>query len=210
EGELIWNQSSDDFQYYRDMFLDQADNLYVLNQEYSTTNPKRIYYSLGPYSTATVMKISAEGEIETEEFKGAELSPLNPVSLIPFEEGRLLISSEMSNELNHFAGIKFFETEHEVLEVQNPIEDYSDNWLGQNYPNPAKSITSIPFRIESSGNVEINLYDVQGKFIRTLVKGNYPAGTHSAEINLSGLPKGIYFYQLKSQKFVQSKKLIVK
>lgn len=210
QGELVWNKSSDDLQYYRDMYIDNADNIYVLNQEYSSTHPKRIYYSLGPFTTATLMKISAEGEVETEDFIGDELSPLNPVSLVPFADGRLLISSEMSNELNHFAGIRFFETEHEVLEVQNPIEDYSDNWLGQNYPNPAKSITSIPFRIESSGNVEINLYDVQGKFIRTLVKGNYPAGTHSAEINLSGLPKGIYFYQLNSQKFVQSKKLIVK
>ncbi|MGB6083836.1 T9SS type A sorting domain-containing protein [Moheibacter sp.] len=210
QGELVWNKSSDDLQYYRDMYIDNADNIYVLNQEYSSTHPKRIYYSLGPFTTATLMKISADGEMETEDFIGDELSPLNPVSLVPFADGRLLISTEMSNEMDHFAGIKFFETEHKVLGADDPIDHLTGNWLGQNYPNPAKSITSIPFGIESSGNVEINLYDVQGKFIRTLVKGNYPAGTHSAEINLSGLPKGIYFYQLNSQKFVQSKKLIVK
>src|SRR5690606_16362021 len=37
QGELVWNKSSDDLQYYRDMYIDNADNIYVLNQEYSST-----------------------------------------------------------------------------------------------------------------------------------------------------------------------------
>src|SRR5690606_9450898 len=37
DGEFQWNASSPDFQYYRDFYIDDLDNVYVLNQEYSTT-----------------------------------------------------------------------------------------------------------------------------------------------------------------------------
>lgn len=210
EGELTWNTTSHDLQYYRDFHIDDADNVYILNQEYSTTHPSRIYYSLGPFTIAKMMKVSSEGNLEYETFTGDELSPLDPVSLVPFQDGRLLIGTEMFNELNHFAGIKFYETTHEILGTNDPSEELSGNWLGQNYPNPSELVTTIPFRIEKSGNVEINLIDMQGRKVKTLTNRHYQAGTHSLQINLSGLPKGIYFYQLKSSGFMKSKKLILK
>lgn len=210
EGNLIWNQSSEDLQYYRDIHIDDADNIYVLNQEYSTTHPKRIFYSLGPYTTAKVMKISTDGNLEYETFLGDELSPLNPESLVPFQDGKLLIATEMLNEKDHFKGIKFFETTHEVLEVEDETDEISGSWLGQNFPNPAQNTTIIPFRIEQANPVEIQLYNAHGKLIRTITKQNYPAGEHRVEINTSGIPSGIYFYQLKSPGFVKSLKLIVK
>ncbi len=211
EGELLWNQSSPDFQYHRDFYVDDLDNVYVLNQEYSTTNPKRIYYSVGPFTIAKIMKISADGNMENETFIGDEMSPVDPGNLIPFDDGRLLIGGEMSNEMSHFSGIKFFETTHEILGTHDPAaDDLSGNWLGQNYPNPFKQITSIPFRIEQAGNVEIKLFDTRGRLINLITNQNYPAGEHIVEVNLSGIPKGIYFYQLKSASgFVKAKKLIV-
>jgi len=209
EGNLIWNQTSDDLHYFRDMYIDDADNIYLLNQEYSTTHPKRIFYSLGPFSKATVMKISFDGDLEYESFVGDELSPLNPESLVPLPDGKLFIATEMFNEKDHFKGIKFFETTHEVLGTEDNTDQISGNWLGQNYPNPSKNITSIPFRIEKSSQVEIKLYTSQGKCIKTITNQNYPAGKHTVEINTTGIPSGIYFYQLKSPGFVKAKKLIV-
>lgn len=210
EGNLIWNKTSEDLQYFRDMYIDDADNIYILNQEYSSTHPNRIFYAMGPFTTANIMKISTDGNLEYETFIGDELSPLNPTSLVPFQDGRLLIATEMLNEQDHFKGIKFFETTHEVLGIDEETDEISGNWLGQNYPNPAQTTTSIPFRIERSNHVEIQLYNVQGKLIRTITNQNYPAGKHTVEINTSAIPRGIYFYQLKSPGFVKSLKLIVK
>ncbi len=212
EGQLEWNASSPDFHYYRDFHVDDLDNVYVLNQEYSTTNPKRIFNSAGVYTITNLMKISPEGNTEEEVFIGNVLSPLNPGNLIPFEDGRLLIGNEMSNEMSHFSGIKFFETTHEVLGINDiDSDEFSNNHLGQNYPNPVESITQIPFRIEKSGNVQIKLYNTQGRFIRILTNQHYNSGNQVLDVNLIGLPKGIYFYQMNTSfGFTQSKKLIVK
>src|SRR5690606_30217599 len=78
DGEFQWNASSADFQYYRDFYIDDLDNVYVLSQEYSTTDPKRIFYLAGPFTIATLMKISADGNVQNEVFVGDALSPLNP------------------------------------------------------------------------------------------------------------------------------------
>jgi len=211
DGEMSWNRNSADFQFYRDFYVDDLDNVYILNQEYSTTNPKRIYYSAGPFTIAKIMRISSGGEMDEEIFMGDELSPLDPGDLIPFEDGRLLIGSQMSNEMSHFSGIKFFETTHEILATNDPgAEEFSGNWLGQNYPNPSGNLTKIPFRIAQSGRVRVKLYDSRGRLVRVLANQNYSSGEHYVEINLSGLSKGIYFYQLNSASgFTQSKKLIV-
>jgi len=212
DGEFQWNASSPDFQYFRDFYVDDLDNVYVLNQEYSTTSPKRIFYLAGPFTIATLMKVSADGDIDNQAFVGDALSPLNPGNLIPFDDGKLLIGTEMSNEMSHFSGIKFFETTHEVMgTIDENTEDLSGNHLGQNYPNPSETMTQIPFRIEKSGNVQIKLYNSIGKLIRILTHQNYNSGEHVLEVNLSGLPKGIYFYQMNTASgFTQSKKLIVK
>lgn len=210
-GEVIWNRSSTDFQFYRDFYIDELDNVYVLNQEYSTTNPKRYFYSAGPLTIGKLLKISADGETSVETFVGDALSPIDPGDMVPFDDGRLLIGSGMYNESGHFEGIKFFETTHETLGTDDVgANDLSGNWLGQNYPNPSRNTTSIPFGIEESDKVEIRLFDMQGKFIRILKRGNFSEGTHSAEVNLSGIPSGIYFYQLKSASgFSKTKKMIV-
>lgn len=211
-GDLIWNTSSTDFKYYRDFHIDDLDNVYILNQEYSTAHPHRIYYSLSAFTSAKVMKISADGNnVEEETFIGDELSPLDPVNLIPFENGKLLIGTELTNELDHFSGIKFFETTHEVLGSNDQSDELSGNWLGQNYPNPSVNITAIPFKITQPGNVKIILLDMQGRAIKILTDQYYTAGKHTIQTNLSGIPKGIYFYQLKSSSgFAKTLKLIVR
>ena len=50
--------------------------------------------------------------------------------------------------------------------------------LNANYPNPFNPSTMIPFAITSNENVSLNIYDMNGKLIKTLINGNIPAGYH--------------------------------
>ena len=59
-------------------------------------------------------------------------------------------------------------------------------------PNPASSNSVIPFMLESSADVKIDLNDVAGAHVRTIASGRYPEGASSATIDCSTLPAGVY------------------
>jgi uncharacterized protein (DUF1501 family) len=77
-----------------------------------------------------------------------------------------------------------------------------------NYPNPVQSQTTIKFSIPAA-YVNITLLDVQGRAIRNIAEGNFPAGTHKIVFNRDGLPSGTYFYVLKINGLGVTKKMLV-
>jgi hypothetical protein len=86
--------------------------------------------------------------------------------------------------------------------------------LFQNYPNPLSPQTSIVFALPTQQSVELAVYDLSGRLVKTLVSGPVDAGIHSIEWN--GLdesnapaPSGVYFYKLRAGEFEQSRKLVV-
>jgi hypothetical protein len=81
--------------------------------------------------------------------------------------------------------------------------------LSECYPNPANSVTTIPFRVNNSNFVSITLKDIQGRTLRSIVNEHFEAGDHKVELIVSDLEPGTYLYQLKSGFFEETKKLIV-
>ena len=85
--------------------------------------------------------------------------------------------------------------------------------LGQNYPNPFNPVTKIKFDIPNGQwttiNVQLKIYDILGREVTTLVNEKLSPGTYNVEWNASDYASGIYFYQLKSGDFLQTKKLIL-
>jgi uncharacterized protein (DUF1501 family) len=77
------------------------------------------------------------------------------------------------------------------------------------YPNPAKDKTTIYFKVNSSYQVNINLFDNQGRKTKALVNGIYTPGEHKVEIDLSNLSAGTYIYEMKTGFYKESKKLII-
>lgn len=77
------------------------------------------------------------------------------------------------------------------------------------YPNPASEFTTIKFRINMANEVGLTLNDSQGRALRTLLKENRGEGEHEVRINVADLPTGIYFYQLKTGFYQETKKLII-
>ncbi|MCW8804581.1 MAG: YCF48-related protein, partial [Ignavibacteriaceae bacterium] len=110
-------------------------------------------------------------------------------------------------------GLILSNTQGQVLdlhETENVV--VKEFCLEQNYPNPFNPSTRIKFTVLSVGtrdrvSVQLKVYDVLGNEIATLVNEEKPAGTYEVEFNATGLPSGIYFYQLKAGEFTQTKKM---
>lgn len=85
--------------------------------------------------------------------------------------------------------------------------------LSQNYPNPFNPVTKIDYEIPNNSNVNIELYDMTGKEVKSLVNTNQNAGYYTIQLNASDLSSGVYFYRLISQSngnnIVLTKKLSV-
>jgi hypothetical protein len=82
--------------------------------------------------------------------------------------------------------------------------------LGQNDPNPFHDATSIEFTIPRAANVRLEIYDVLGRKIATLVDGRVGAGLHRATWNVRGVPAGIYYYRLVGEGWSGSREMIVR
>lgn len=81
--------------------------------------------------------------------------------------------------------------------------------LSQNYPNPFNPSTTISYQLPETGNVNIKVYDVLGKEVATLVNNEQRAGSYKVDFNGSSLASGIYYYQIRAGKFVETKKMIL-
>lgn len=86
--------------------------------------------------------------------------------------------------------------------------------LSQNYPNPFNANTQIRFALPKAGNARLDIYNVLGQKVGTLFNEFMNAG--SKTVNWDGradngvtVPSGVYFYQLVSQEFRQTKKMLL-
>jgi hypothetical protein len=86
--------------------------------------------------------------------------------------------------------------------------------LHQNFPNPFNPITKIRFALKENGKgkkeeTKLIIYDILGKEIQTLVNEQLSPGTYEVTLDGSNLPSGIYFYQLRSGEYLETKKLVL-
>ena len=93
----------------------------------------------------------------------------------------------------------------EKLKLEMPVT-YK---LEQNYPNPFNPTTTISFSLPAAGFTSLIVYDVSGKEIKSLINEELQAGNYSQKFNADGLSSGIYFYQIKSKDFLQTKKFVL-
>ena len=86
--------------------------------------------------------------------------------------------------------------------------------LSQNYPNPFNPLTTIRYQIPEEGKVVLGIYNLLGQPIRRLVDTEQDAGDYQVEwdgkdTGGSRVGSGIYFYRLKTDGFVQVKKMVL-
>jgi hypothetical protein len=91
----------------------------------------------------------------------------------------------------------------------NMLTAPNDFVLEQNYPNPFNPVTTINYSIPEAGNVEMKVYDILGNEVATLVKEVKAPGNYSAVFDASSFASGVYIYTLRTNNFIQTKKMIL-
>ncbi len=81
--------------------------------------------------------------------------------------------------------------------------------LSQNYPNPFNPGTVIRYQLPAAGKVQLVVYNLLGQKIRTLVNRKQDEGEYSVVFNAEGLAGGVYVYQLRTGKTVQTRKMVL-
>lgn len=94
-----------------------------------------------------------------------------------------------------------------IITTINEINKSADILI-VNYPNPFKNQTTIEYELSKSGNVNLSLMDLNGRFIRNLFTGEKQKGIHSFQLNTSELSAGIYLVNLRMENTVIYHKLI--
>ena len=92
------------------------------------------------------------------------------------------------------------------------VEDYlniNGFYLLQNYPNPFNPSTEISWQVPAGSWQTLKIYDVLGNEVTTLVDEYKPVGSYEVEWNASNYPSGVYFYQLISAGFIETKKMVL-
>ena len=86
----------------------------------------------------------------------------------------------------------------------------SEFTLGQNFPNPAISVTQIQLDLPTEmANLDLTVTDIQGKIVKRISLTDLNAGNQMVELNVSGLPNGQYFYSIEGKDIKATKKMTV-
>lgn len=78
----------------------------------------------------------------------------------------------------------------------------------QNYPNPFEIATTIKFKLERAEEIELSIYDIQGKQVDIVAKGYFDAGDYNFNWQPRNAEAGLYYYQIKSKSGKTSKAMI--
>ena len=163
--------------------------------------------------------VSILGDQDTATFIWTEQNWENHTELLPFETNsesfRIQIGINSDNTLE-YRGINIDKLKLIYPSENNPMTiNNNGNYipkqilLHQNYPNPFNPITSITFELPVDSDVQLSIYNLTGKKVRTLIHEIKEAGRHTIQLNGNNLSSGIYFYALDTPSNKLVKKLVL-
>jgi hypothetical protein len=196
--------------------LNPCDTLWGMvygNVNCSSVNP--IYW----FSGDPVETVGWLDNIALDDRKFSSIGPFNLEKGKPIEIILALIVGRGTDELNSVTIAK--------ENVQKAIDEYQSNFssmtytpptatnpitnyvLHQNYPNPFNPTTTIRYELPQDGIVKIEVFDILGQKIRTLLNEHKKADRYELEFNGANLSSGVYLYSIRVNDFIETKKMVL-
>lgn len=91
-----------------------------------------------------------------------------------------------------------------IKQISSIVKEFS---LNQNYPNPFNPTTKIGFSVPKSDYVDLRVYDILGREVKTLLSQQLNAGEYEVEFDAKNFASGMYYYRLQSGDNVSVKKM---
>ena len=139
-------------------------------------------------------------------------NPSHYASRVPFEWTFEVDDIQLNSEVM----VMVWGEEYEVPENMVSLENKNLNrvlntsfHLYQNYPNPFNPATKITFTLPKTEKVILQVYNILGQIMSTLIEDKLQPGAHEVEFNAGHLPGGVYFYKLQAGEYMHVKKMIV-
>ncbi len=96
-----------------------------------------------------------------------------------------------------------------IVGVEDETTPPTEFALEQNYPNPFNPATTIKYSIPEISKVSLACFNLLGEKVITLVNEEKPAGIYEVNWSAANLPSGVYFYQLRAGKYIETKKMVL-
>ncbi len=95
-----------------------------------------------------------------------------------------------------------------VISISTEVPDKYD--LMQNYPNPFNPVTNIRFKLPERSFVTVKVFNILGQLVKTIINNErLDVGTHQTSFNAGSLASGIYFYTIQTEKYSQTKRMVL-
>ena len=124
-----------------------------------------------------------------------------------WDEGEEFTDSN-ENDIYEEGNLGFQNTTNCTMSISKTILPITYN-LFEPSPTPFNPITNIPYGLSKNGDVEIVVYDIQGRQVTTLVDIFNTRGNHSISWNASNYPSGVYLIRIESGDFTQTQKIVL-
>jgi hypothetical protein len=177
-------------------------------------------YSLPPVPPAGAFDIRFGGDLKignegNEILVQNEVWPLtvefrNPQSAIPNVDEWYLLDKARGKEyeLNGNGTVEITDpTERLTLYRSTLIPEHFA--LYQNYPNPFNPVTTIQFSVETNSKTSLQIFDITGRLVETLVNENLEPGYHEITWNATNVSSGVYIYKLTTDAGQLTRKMIL-
>lgn len=141
---------------------------------------------------------------------GSQISGVEPYAEFDEPEGFIEGSNIEGLEPRSLYYAQLEQRHNMINSIDSKINSVTEFKLFSNYPNPFNPSTTIKYSLFKNGYVKLTIYDVTGKKISDLVKGNKNVGVHTVNWNSKkGLASGVYFYQLQFENKSQIHKMML-
>jgi hypothetical protein len=193
-----WNETRINFTYDDEMRVTETlyKNWNITTAEWEN-DMRDLYIYNNDNTSEYVMQLWKEGEwenalrtvMEDEEFKNTQYT-------YTWSE------NTWNNYLKHT-------TYYRLLTSVDETPQPSAFRLEQNYPNPFNPVTTINYTVGMAQHVKLNVYNILGQLVRTLVDDEIPAGKHNVQFNAAGLSSGVYYYRIEAGSYNETKSMIL-